>query len=518
MFKGTATIRVPAETWEDIDNTAQAGLRGVLSFQVVDADGTLLPREALVFPSDAVKTVPVKPDSATPGSAPVKPEAQPVATTPPAETTDSPVAAAETKSADGLEGALRSLGLPGILLACFLYGLMINATPCVLPLLSVKVMGFVQQAHQSRSRTLALGLTFGLGVMIFWVVLGLLAAAGTNVLQYDVVVIALGGIVTAFALSMLGVFSLQAPTAATNLEANIQQETLAASFGKGALAPVLGLACTGPMMAGAFAWATTQSQTLAVLASLAAGLGMASPYMLLGANPNWLSFLPRPGNWMITFERIMGILLLAMALWLLDPIADKYTAKSFQGTMYFMIVIAFACWLVGRVDINMSTARRLRYQLGSVVAVIAGGFLIFGLLFPLEPVGKGAQSDHGLAWRKWNAEEVEQTVQSGKTVFLDVTANYCKVCKVNKARATARAEAKAKYDEYGIVLFKADYSDGDSDIFKLLKTYERLGPPLNLIYPAGKPDEPIVLEPDLSLGYLLEKLEEAGPSRASNKP
>src|SRR5262249_49360137 len=104
------------------------------------------------------------------------------------------------------------------------------------------------------------------------------------------------------------------------LEARIQQEGLVASFAKGAFAPVLGLACTGPLLAGAFAWASQQPRETAILAFSFMGLGMASPYMLLGANPGWLSFLPRPGMWMVTFERVMGFLLLAMVVKLIDPL------------------------------------------------------------------------------------------------------------------------------------------------------------------------------------------------------
>ncbi|RME41732.1 MAG: hypothetical protein D6788_00620, partial [Planctomycetota bacterium] len=161
--------------------------------------------------------------------------------------------------AGGLEGFLAGLGVPGQLLICFLYGLFINATPCVLPILSIKVMDFVRQAHASRARTMVLGLAFGAGVMIFFVVLGLLAAQGKNLLQYPVAVIALGAVVTALALSMLGVYTLQPPSAATRIDAALQKDGVWTSFGKGALAPVLGFACTAPMMVGGLAWATRQT-------------------------------------------------------------------------------------------------------------------------------------------------------------------------------------------------------------------------------------------------------------------
>ncbi|MBI4716612.1 MAG: hypothetical protein HY763_02315 [Planctomycetes bacterium] len=335
-YKGRITIRVPGEVEEPPAPPARYG--GVLAFQACDEKGHCFPPEAVAF------ALPVGTASAAP-AATTKPDARAGGVTEAA----GPRAAASSPPESGsrLPGFLGRFGIAGLLAACFLYGLSINATPCVLPLLSIKVLGFVQQAHESRRRTLALGLTFGAGVLLFFVLLGFLAAAGKNVLQYPAAVIALSAIVLAMALSMLGVYTLQAPTAAANLEARISREGLAASFGKGALAPVLGFACTGPLLAGAWGWATQQPPHIAVLAFIFAGLGMAAPYMLLGANPNWLGFLPRPGNWMITFERIMGFLLLGMVVWLLHPLIAHVGAEGLEWTLVFFVSIAAGCWLLG---------------------------------------------------------------------------------------------------------------------------------------------------------------------------
>ena len=202
-------------------------------------------------------------------------------------------------------------------------------------------------------------------MLLFFVILGLLAAQGKNVLQYPAGVIALGAVVMALALSMLGVYTLQVPSAATSLDAKIQREGVASSFGKGALAPVLGFACTGPLLAGAFGWATKQEPHIAVLAFVFAGLGMASPYVLLGANPNWLSFLPKPGNWMITFERIMGFLLMGMVIWLLHPLVYHIGAEGLEWTLAFLVFVAMACWIWGKIDVSMSTVVRWKYRAGA---------------------------------------------------------------------------------------------------------------------------------------------------------
>ena len=429
-------------------------------------------------------------------------------------------------ASDGIEGFLARFGVAGLLAGCLLYGLFLNATPCVLPLLSIKVLGFVQQAHESRRRTLMLGLAFGAGVVLFFIVLGFVAAAGKNMLQYPAVVIGLAAVVMALALSMLGVYTLKAPDTAAKLEANLQREGMLSSFGKGALAPILGFACTGPLLAAAFGWATQQPPEIAIFAFLAAGLGMAAPYMLLGANPNWLSFIPKPGPWMITFERIMGFLLLGMVVWLLDPLVTQIGATGFEWTLAFLAVIAMGCWLLGKVDMTMPPSQRWRYRGGALALVSVSAVLVYGVIYPINEAvanqraliigsydGKGCW-ESGIPWRSWSEQEVEDTVRSGRTVFVDFTAAWCTVCKMNKKVAIDTPEARRKMQELGVIPFRGDFSTGDPDIAAVLKKHSRAGVPLNLIYPADKPGAPLVLQPNLSKSYLLGKFDEAGASSA----
>ncbi len=534
-YAGRITVRVPGEIDAEAEEMPN-GLGGLVSYQACNEMGNCFPPEAIAFSlslgkgaasqtaavhgpqgGDTSVAAIAKPDGGgSTGFEDLDQEGKAASPTePPGDV-----------SADGsFEQFLASLGLPGLLLGCFLYGLLINATPCVLPLLSIKVLGFVQQAHESRRRTLVLGLAFGAGVILFFVILGFLAAAGKNVLQYPVAVIALGAIVMALALSMLGVYTLQVPTAATKLEETIQKEGVLSSFGKGALAPVLGFACTGPLLAGAFGWATQQPPEIAVFAFLFAGLGMASPYIMLGANPNWLGFLPKPGNWMLTFERIMGFILLGMVIWLIHPLIVHIGPVGLEWTLGFFIAVAMACWIWGRIDATMNVAQRWRYRGAAAIVIVCAGVLVYGWFYPLGearramalrvgPSWEGASSyEYGIPWRPWSETAVTEAVRSGKTVFADFTAAYCTNCKLNKAVAIDRPEARQRMQELGVVPFQADFTTGDREIFAFLQKYGRPGVPMNLIYPAGKPDQPIVMPVLFTLPQLLAMLDEAGSSR-----
>lgn len=532
-FAGEITIRVPAE----VDAHREPGplkIKGVFSYQACTDAGNCLPPEALGF------TLPVNVLASAAGAEPGG-VALTAAPTAPTSEVQEPVAAgsamansaaprspesASSTQPQGVEGVLRSWGLGGLLLGCFLYGLFINATPCVLPLLSIKVLGFVQQAHESRKKTLILGLTFGAGVIVFFVALGLLSARIGNILQYPLAVIALGAVVMAMGLSMLGVFTLHVPTSATNLESRIHQEGPLASFAKGALAPVLGFACTGPLLAGAFGWATTQPPERAIMAFAIAGFGMASPYMLLGANPNWLSFLPRPGMWMITFERIMGFMLLAMVIWMVHPLSVQIGVVGLELTLVFYVVVAMACWVLGKIQITMPTVERWKYRATAMVLVLLSSAVVYGWAFPLDNAQRVADAEREqlmecrangavttrpdeIVWRPWSPEAVTKAVAQGKLAFVDFTAAYCTVCKVNKKVAIDTPEVREVLSNPDVVAFQGDFTTGDDQIETVLRSFSRAGVPLNLIYPPGRPDAPLVLETNLTTNYLLKKFSEA---------
>lgn len=586
QFEGRITVAMPGEMDSEVPGESRV-IGGIFVYQGCDdRTGTCLPREAVEWsvtipvgvaagdiprtpvgdgadpkatgvapgpevPSSGTRTQPATPDGSndrpadppplsdappgvesTPSTADVPPPSESGA--PPTNVAPNGVAPAaadflgpdfqpEFWQKSALEQWLERLGLPGLLLGCFLYGLVLNATPCVLPVLSIKVLGFVKQAHESRRRTFALAVAYGLGVLPLFIVLGFLAAGGKNILQFPVAVIALGAIVTAMALSLLGVFQLNVPTAAANLDAAFQKEGLVTSFGKGLLTPVLGLACVGPFMAGAFAIASQQEKHVALLGFLFAGIGMASPYVLLGANPNWLRFVPRPGNWMVTFERAMGFLLLVMAVYLLNPLVGQIGAAGLQWTIVFLVMIGVGCWILGKIDFSMEAVTRWKYRGGAALVVAISGVVIYGWAYPLgdaavraylgKPVPIQGDWDRDIPWQKWDHERVTAAVAAGRTVFVDFTADYCTNCKANKKLAIDVPAVRKKMQELGVEVYQGDFSDGDERIFAMLQRCNRSGVPLDLIFRPDNPNRPLVLPPLLSESVVLDALAAAGPSR-----
>ncbi|NOS99584.1 MAG: hypothetical protein HOP29_03050 [Phycisphaerales bacterium] len=566
QFDGKITVVLPAEADTDVPGEFRV-IGGIFVYQGCDdRTGTCLPREAVEWsvtipvgvaaediprtpigagddpkasggtadekvPSNGTNAPPASPDGFSdrpPNPAPPPKSDAPRADVPTGDRASTDFLGPDFQPAfwekSAVEQWLEKLGLPGLLLGCFLYGLVLNATPCVLPVLSIKVLGFVRQAHESRRRTFALSLAYGLGVLPLFVVLGFLAAGGKNILQFPVAVIALGAIVTAMALSLLGVFQLNVPTVAANLDAAFQKEGLVTSFGKGLLTPVLGLACVGPFMAGAFAIASQQEKHVALLGFLFAGIGMASPYVLLGANPNWLRFVPRPGNWMVTFERIMGFLLLVMAVYLLNPLVGQIGSAGLQWTFVFFIMIGVGCWILGKINFSMEAVTRWKYRAGAMFVVMLSGAIIYGWIYPLGDAAAFAQSgksagpvhgnwDNDIPWQTWVHEDVTAAVAAGRTVFVDFTADYCTNCKANKKLAINVPAVRKKMQDLGIEVYQGDFSNGDARIFAMLQRCNRSGVPLDLVFRPGDPNRPLVLPPLLSESTVLDALSAAGPSR-----
>ncbi len=528
-FGGKIKIRIPVEADTELPGDSLT-IGGVLVYQTCNERGTCFPKAGAEWSLDVPITLAAAPATGQKHAAAETIEPSPPATTlevpeddttPAGATSDAGIATGEVSAnAPWWKRFMDRWGLWAVGLLSFGYGLVLNATPCVLPLLSIKVMGFVQQAHESRRRTTMLGLSFGVGVILFFVVLGLLASRGNNILQYPSAVIALGAIVMALSLSMLGVYTLQAPAAASKLDSQIKKEGLVASFGKGLLAPVLGFACTGPLLAGVFSWATQQEPKVAILSFAASGLGMASPYMLLGANPKLLSFVPKPGNWMITFERIMGFLLLAMVISLIHPLVTHIGAEGLEWTLAFFVAVAMACWVLGKVNLMMEKGVQWRYRGTSAAIVLVAGFGIYGWAYPIgeavahqkalraQVVG-GNDWSHSVPWRHWSEEAVKESVESGKVVFVDFTSAYCTNCKINKKTVIYTDAVMRKLQELDVIPFQADFTDGDPAVFAAMQSHGRAGPPLNLVYTPGAP-KPAILRPLLGTpSYLIEKLEAA---------
>jgi len=438
------------------------------------------------------------------------------------------------------QASLSNLGLVGWIVMALVGGFILNLTPCVLPVVSIKILSFVQQAGEGRLRVFTLGLAFAAGIEASFlafggIIMGLGQHLGVSqqwggLFQSPQVVIGLAAVVLAFALSLFGVFALNPPRVVNELGEKVQREGHAGAFGMGLLATLLGTACTAPFLSAVVAIAVKQTTATGMLIFAAAGLGMAFPYVLLAAKPAWIKIIPKPGPWMTTFEHLMGFLLLAMAIWLLEALPVQIGAEGLLLALAFLLLIAIAAWVYGRLGFDAPWARKVRSYVIIAVLVVGGWNLCFTGDRSIPKLaetqkelrmgtagGERSWSDGGIPWAPYTRQRTMEAVEAGKTAFIDYTAEWCKSCQANEKFVLNTSAVREAMQRLGVVPFKADFTSFDPEIQKDLARFGRSGVPMYVVIPAGKPDEPILLDEVITSASVIAALEKAGPSRDTEK-
>jgi thiol:disulfide interchange protein/DsbC/DsbD-like thiol-disulfide interchange protein len=402
----------------------------------------------------------------------------------------------------------------------FVGGLILNLMPCVLPVIGLKVMSFVEQAGRSRAHAFALNAWYAAGIVSVFLLLGGLAVTiglswggqfGST--AFNVVMAA---IVFAMALSLLGVWEVPIPAffGSGRVQDAAAKEGPLGAYLKGAVTTVLATPCTAPFMATAIAWAVAQpaSTTLAVFAIL--GLGMASPYLLVGVFPELLRFLPRPGAWMETFKQISGFILLATVVFILSFIEPA----AIVPTILLFVGIGLACWLIARTPLTAERRERLGAWAtsGAVVLMFAVGS--FGWLYRdvMLPRYGGLRSAVKEGWDPFSLAKLQNVaVEAGRTVLVDFSADWCFNCKVLERTVLESVPVRDAIQEAGAAQLYADYTDYPPEIDDTIKALKSNGVPVVAIFPGDRPYEPIVFRGGYTTAGLIEALKSAKPRTAT---
>jgi suppressor for copper-sensitivity B len=227
------------------------------------------------------------------------------------------------------------------------------------------------------------------------------------------------------------------------------------------------------------------------------GLGMASPYLLIGVFPQLIRFLPKPGVWMETFKQAMGFVLLGTVVFLFTFIDKNYLVPTFA----ILMAIWVGCWWIGRVPLTAEFGKKAAgWAAGIALMVVLGGGA-FAALRPVEPV---------LPWQGFTLAAVEDAKKGGKIVMIDFTADWCLTCKTNLKLAVDTKKTLEVVKKYDVVPFLADWTKPSDEIKSTLHSLGSNSIPVLAIYPAGQPDKPIVLRDLLTQQDVIDALEKAG--------
>ena len=421
------------------------------------------------------------------------------------------VEAPVTVSAEAPAVAGRMADLLPFLAVALLGGLVLNLMPCVLPVLSLKLMSVIRQQGQELRRVRLGFLATAAGAIAAMLVLaGTLAAfkaAGGVVgwgmqFQQPVFIAAMVVILLAFTASMAGAFEIRLPSSVMTVLGGVGGNGLAGHFAMGAFATLLATPCSAPFLGTAvgFALARGPLEILAVFGAL--GVGLASPYLLVAALPGAVRLLPRPGRWMGVLRHLLALALAGTAVWLLTVLAAQ-TSVAVAGSIAAAAVVAIAA-----MTLAMRGGRNLRLAAVPVaVAALAGTLAIPAFLGHRAMAAPDAAASSA-QWRRFDQADIGKLVAQGQTVFVDVTADWCVTCIVNKKMVVEREPVAGALSADGIVAMKADMTSPDAAIMTYLAQHGRYGIPFNVVYGPGAPHG-VVLPEVLSEDAVLDALRRA---------
>ena len=399
-----------------------------------------------------------------------------------------------------------------ILAVALLGGLVLNAMPCVLPVLSLKLLSVASQAGAGRRRV-RLGLvTTALGVLASFALLAaaliVLKASGGAIgwgiqFQWPWFIAAMAAVTTLFAASLWGWLPILLPRFAYDAATQTRAETpYADAFLTGMFATLLATPCSAPFVGTAVGFALAQGPAEIAIVFAALGMGMAAPYLAVAAAPRLVRRLPRPGRWMNGVRVVLGFALAGTAVWLLSVLV------ALSGTR---VALAAAAALLAVVVLLALQSRRIVPAGATRLTTAAAAALVAAAVLWPAFAGVAASSADLTAgrWRPFEPGEIQRLVGQGKTVFVDVSAAWCLTCKVNEAAVLDRDPVAGRLFGPDVVAMRGDWTRPNPELTRYLESFGRYGIPFNAVYGPGRPDGELLPEL-LTVGAVERALDRAG--------
>ena len=397
------------------------------------------------------------------------------------------------------------LALIGIALAG---GFILNLMPCVFPVLSLKLLSFVHGSAADRGKVRRGFAASAAGILLSFLLLagGLagMKAAGASVgwgIQFQQPWF-LGGmavVLVLFAANQFGLFDVPVSSGfLTRVSGIAGGASTTSHFLSGFVATLLATPCSAPLVGTAVGFALSQGTAEIFTIFTALGVGMASPYLLVVAVPALANVIPRPGPWLAHVKRIFGVALVVTAGWLLLVLGEV------AGGMFAISIGAILA--LGLAVLSLSKGTRPK-----MVATAAGTIgLVVTVLAAFVHQPQTAHPNE-IPWRAFSSRDLRGLVGAGHTVFVDVTADWCIACKINKALVINRQEVAGRLSS-DVVPLRADWTMPDAEIAQFMREHGRFGIPFNIVFGPKAPGG-IALSEILSTSSVTAAFEAAALSR-----
>lgn len=386
-------------------------------------------------------------------------------------------------------GTATGAGLVVAVALAFAGGLLLNLMPCVLPVLSMKVVGLLANASD-RVKLRRCALAYTSGVLLTFAAVGcvIMALRATGhafgwgaQLQQPLVVAVLACLMVAIGLSLSGVVHFGA-SLGNHGHALAAKSGWAGDFFTGVLAVVVASPCVAPFMGAALAYAFVAPVYFALPVFLALGLGLALPFLLIGLVPVLGRWLPRPGAWMETMKQVLAFPMYLTAAWLVWVLAHQRGADAVGLTLVAAITLAFTLWCFERSRQHGYVAKAV--TVGAALLLAAPIYLIGRIGPSPAPVAPMVASTTATIV-DYSPSRLAALRDAGTPVFVDMTADWCITCKANEHAVLDTAEFRKLLQQTGAVYMRGDWTNTNATITAFLQQYGSPGVPLYVVFPKG---------------------------------
>ncbi|MGA2508349.1 MAG: cytochrome c biogenesis protein CcdA [Chitinispirillaceae bacterium] len=390
----------------------------------------------------------------------------------------------------------------------FLAGMILNAMPCVLPVIGIKILSFAHVQSRGRKKAVIHSLAFSAGVISVFMLLAVLASFADyswgKQFQDPRALVAIIALVVVFALGMFDVYIIAVPASVTSFEKK-NHPGMWGEFFKGIFTTVLATPCSGPFLGAVLAWSVLQPPIVIFIVYGSIGAGMAFPYVFLSASGRFARLIPKPGRWMQNLKKSMGFILLGFAAYLMLGLRTYMIVP----TLLFCTVVAFSVVVYNRfAPLGSSFVRKTRAFLLAFV-IIGSGYcisfiIIYHPLFPVSTVSKD-EGDNAV-WRKFSADSLLAANAAGRNAIVDFTANWCMNCQYNYIMVLTKREVTDLIRKKNVLALKADMTLPDQVQDSLLHSLGSQSIPFLAVFPGDRPYHPIVIRDILTKRKLMKVL------------
>jgi suppressor for copper-sensitivity B len=396
-----------------------------------------------------------------------------------------------------------------IIFYALLGGLILNIMPCVLPILALKALQLIKLSGREASIIRKSFIAQSVGIIFSFIAVALITYAmqqlGKQVgfglqFQQPLYLITMVIILSLIAINLIENIDLKIrmPEFLTKIFTSNRQDIIG-FFLSGVLVTMLAIPCTAPFITIAVGFALTADLFKMLIIFLSIGVGMAMPYIIFAIYPNAAKLLPKGGEWMNKFKKILGILVFVTVIWLIYVVSSQLGNKA--AIVLFFLIVLMKFILTDKKVFDS----KLKASLTLILA-----FLCYFMPYHLYEEKQMEEVMAEDVWRSYRPDQISTLTDKGHIVILDVTASWCATCNINKATTLNNTSVMEFMKKREIIGMRADISAGNNpSISTLMRMYNHYGVPMNIIYSKKFP-QGLVLPTLLTPNILIREFKKAG--------